>query len=68
MAVLTSAALQMPLSNAKSAVADLQREIDRLTIRYHQTGDAAYLATATRLARQKDSLMKPARMRYRKAS
>ena len=58
---------QAPLNDSKSVVADLQREIDRLTIRYHQTGDATFLAAATRLARQKEKLMKPARMRFREA-
>lgn len=67
MVALAEAAHHARLSDSKSVVADLQREIDRLTIRYHQTGDATFLAAATRLARQKENLMKPARMRFREA-
>jgi hypothetical protein len=67
MTVFAEVARHAPLDDSKSVVADLQREIDRLTVRYHQTGDASVLAAATRLARQKESLMKPARMRMREA-
>lgn len=63
MATLTATAQHAPLNDSKSIVSDLQREIDRLTIQYHKTGDITFLAQATKLARQKERLMKPARMR-----
>lgn len=68
MAVMMEKARHASLSDSKSVVAELQRKIDRLTIKYHQSGDPSFLAMATRLARQKESLMKPERMRLRPAS
>ena len=68
MTALAETAFYARLKDSKSAVSDLQREIDRLTLQYHQTGDASYLAEATKLARQKELLMKPARMRPRKSA
>lgn len=68
MAALAETAFHAQLSDSKSAVSDLQREIDRLTLQYHKTRDASYLAQATKLARKKELLMKPERMRPRKSA
>ena len=47
----------------KSRVVELQREIDQLTRQAFRTGEKEHVARATRLARQKEDLLKPAAMR-----
>ncbi|GAA5075175.1 hypothetical protein GCM10023209_22890 [Roseibacterium beibuensis] len=64
MTAMTQVAHDAPINDSKSRVGELQREIDKLTLEYHRTGDPAYLTRATRLAREKEQLSKPARMRF----
>ena len=64
MTAMMQTAHEAPLNDSKSRVGELQREIDRLTLEYHRTGDAAFLTRATRLAREKEQLSKPGRMRF----
>lgn len=64
MTATLQAAQTAPLDASRNRVGELQREIDRLTLEYHRSGDLAYLKQATRLAHEKEQLSKPGRMRY----
>lgn len=65
MAEILEKAQTATLSASKSEVAELQRRIDRLTIEFHNSRDPGVLERATRLARQKERLLKPLSMRIR---
>ena len=64
MTAMTQMAHEAHLRDSKSRVGELQREIDKLTVEYHRTGDPSFLTRATKLAREKEQLSKPGRMRF----
>lgn len=64
MTAIMQAARLAPLDDSKNRVGELQREIDRLTLEYHRTGELVHLQQATRLAHEKERLSKPGRMRH----